>query len=533
MLEIAQPLVEWVRDWAGARGRTVWLDHAEFGFRPYDDTSGQAPSHVTLNVAPSTPEANDGLRWVVTEAWWSADVPKPRFNDVARWSLGNYVKTGIALGRHLEQRRVRLSKPADPTEPPLWARGVDLVNLWLLTWTGLYWAGFAFALPFILLLLLLSQVPLPAVQKFALVTGLQNFLDTNMADMEAVTNDQFVAADLRQRVWLALEWLAGQQCDELFVIAHSGGAVLAFESLCDRDLAQQERPDLATKVRKLFTLGEGLNKALEIAPDSRRLNLPLDRGIVWVDFWSAYDPVPVTRLDARFDSLPGKVGGPLPRSIEVTNQMDLATDHGLYWSNDEQVLAHLAGEIEPALAHMWPATSTVEVAARARRERVSLLVALRLWAILLALATMVCRGLPVLQTNGATIWGLASALPGVDGVVEIVAGVLDKVNAPGWVAGWLASAGYTVIGAAVVVAIFWLLQQVFVNAVWDEWDTRMRRAFRTGAAPARLPRVRLAVWPLALIGAALWLGGWPALAGAAAVAALLSLGVLARYLAGR
>ena len=45
------------------------------------------------------------------------------------------------------------------------------------------------------------------------------------------------------------------------------------------------------RVRKLITVGCGLNKVWDVAPATlARLYKPVEGGIYWLDFWGSYDP---------------------------------------------------------------------------------------------------------------------------------------------------------------------------------------------------------------------------------------------------
>ncbi|MDE3077997.1 MAG: hypothetical protein KGJ86_21440, partial [Chloroflexota bacterium] len=372
LLEMGAPLLQWVLDWMRLRGRTAWLERGGLATAETDDLSSLPPAHVSLRVEPSVPDAGDGLHWIMAEAWWAASVQKPRLSDISSWTFCNFVRCGFDLNKHLTDRRVRLAHPRG-TDPELWARAVDLANNVLTS--ALFWVGFVVAIPFVALALILTQVPVPAIQKFTVVHVLEAFLNSNMADMQALVQDEVQAASIRGRILRALEWLVRQGCSELYVIAHSGGVVAAFETLCQASNPEQERPEIVRRVKKFFSLGEGLNKAWLIDGQQPRWRIPLEPSIAWRDFWSAYDPVPVTPLRQELRTLQSQSSNPIT-SLQVTNRMDLATDHGAYWHNDEQVISRMAQEIdaaEPGESQFVLPRLAEHV--RQRRRRVSVLVA--------------------------------------------------------------------------------------------------------------------------------------------------------------
>src|SRR4029079_8535428 len=126
------------------------------------------------------------------------------------------------------------------------------------------------------------------------------------------------------------------------------------------------------KTRKLLTFGAGLNKSWLLAPRLARLFGPLRGDIAGVDTWASYDPVPAGPLDPhRHRVVAGESGDrgctiddvyqpnpPRPlESVQVTNNMNVMTDYGAYFTNDEQVVIRIAAEVsglDRTKSMFWP-----------------------------------------------------------------------------------------------------------------------------------------------------------------------------------
>ena len=140
----------------------------------------------------------------------------------------------------------------------------------------------------------------------------------------------------------AIRGLLAQGCGRIVIVAHSGGAIISFMTLCDRVFMDD-------RVDKLVTLGEGLALAWRIddayksmPPGSRLAGKPKDLrpNLRWTDFWATYDPAP---------------GGPIvaPAGVSVAdesrstiNRMSILEDHGSYWDNDEDFMIPLLQNID-------------------------------------------------------------------------------------------------------------------------------------------------------------------------------------------
>lgn len=548
-LDWSAPIVELLTDWraaaAGVPGASsdpasdriddpVW--RAEFAFNaaspPYLEIV--VPAHADL---PAT-------TWVLTEAWWAADLRPPslgRTIDYLRRRMGMVV-AGIAAG--YRDRAPRLHELAQATDvigegrPPLdWrlAERLDEIQSrtfgarpvgWLVGGLGaVSLAGYD----------LLRRIPIPVIRDFAARKMIDSFLVDWFGDLPVLLDDPVQSANVRARLARSIQRLVDDGCDAIVIVAHSGGALVTFETLLDPAYAH-------LPVDKLVTLGQGLGLAWRLAVDpavdaitpGHRLvgNLARVRpGLRWVDVWASYDPAPAGPLPERGGivaagtdraigaapvatvdgeetgapwlmqapvSLPGEPAPtPPPATImvesrPVTNEMNVLTDHGAYWANPEGFLIPLVRHLDAAQGDASASRFYRDRPDRTRRivwrrQRVSVLAAWGWLCSLGAIATML--GLVLLQAvgderlarGGHRVVSAWDRVPGheilsgpVVAVGTVVGALLDWLPLGG-IADALAGVGPVLLALALAVGLFYALAKVGV-ARWHDWDRRERRA---------------------------------------------------------
>ena len=220
------------------------------------------------------------------------------------------VVSGIAAGyRDRSPRLHELAQATDvigPGRPPLdWrlAERLDLIQSltfgarpvgWLVGGVGaIVLAGYD----------LLRRIPIPVVRDFAARKMIDSFLIDWFGDLPVLLDEPVQSANVRARLARSIQRLVDDGCDAIVIVAHSGGALVSFETLLDPAYEK-------LKVDKLVTLGQGLGLAWRLAADpgvkeitpGHRLvgNLARIRpGLRWVDVWASYDPAPAGPLPAR------------------------------------------------------------------------------------------------------------------------------------------------------------------------------------------------------------------------------------------
>jgi hypothetical protein len=479
LLDLGDPLFGWLQRWYAAfeSRAPARVGRTELSFAPVDVGQADRPPWTRFEL-PSH-------RWSLAEVWWSTSNRRPDLKTMLVWSWLHLWDIVRQLRASALERVDRLLRPeAHPTQPGRWVQVIDLLNgvglLVLYPLAAL--AGYAFLIP----LMLVAQIPIDTFQNWILLRLITPLLLIDAGEFRMFIEDEIQAANVRRRAADAVDWLVThEQCPDITLVAHSEGCAVSFGMLTDPEFAPQ-----AGHVRKLITLGEGLNKSWLVKPNLARLHGPLKGDIVWVDIWASYDPVPAGALDpppgvriyvptgAAADQLGDRT---TPVSLQVTNEMNVLSDHGGYWQNDEQVLPRLAAEIDcfdhersPFWAADWAS------AARKRRERIAIVALLRAVAISGAMATtagawlqLILRGVaPVISLNEVPGTWLMSAPVALLTMLE---SFLRAVFPPAAQLVDQALAFPVYAASLVIVAVGWRAGYHLVRWwLWDSWDRRAR-----------------------------------------------------------
>jgi hypothetical protein len=322
-------LLGWLQEWHKARGLPICVESSTLSY-------GE-PAERPARFVVGFPKWNNKQprSWVLAEAWWAARLEPPDFVTMILWS-GRVL--GGVMGRL--QRNIRLrylsTEVLSPDDVQV-SVGETLINgAAAIVVIVEFWIARILGYPLLLVLLILAHVPIPQVQDFVLLKGLRIFLLNGIGDAYTFLYDDIQAVHIRQSVPYAIKVLATDLgCDDIVVVAHSQGTVVALDALSSGAVEE------IGKVRKLITFGAALNTAWRLAPEMTcRLTGALPKEIDWIDVWSAYDEVGAGYLSNPSD--PNlKV-----TNVEVTNNMNIATDHGGYFTNREEFLSRVVQEID-------------------------------------------------------------------------------------------------------------------------------------------------------------------------------------------
>jgi hypothetical protein len=514
-LDWSRPIVDLLRAWRAGEGHPGDpVVRAQFSFSP------AGPPILELAIPP-TPDLPAG-RWLVTEAWWAADLRAPALATVVaylRTRLGRVV-AGIADGYRRREATWRDRRGAGGgIETARWA--------WIERLDSLQARAFGLGLlvgPLTLvgsLVLaaygLLRKIPIGPIRDFAELRIIDSFLVDWFGDLPVLLDDPVQVANVRARVADAIDRLRLEGADAIVLVAHSGGALVSFETLLDP--AYLDRP-----VDKLITLGQGLSLGWRLESDPIGPASPPPPGdrllgdiaavrpnLRWVDVWASYDPAPAGPL-RPVEGVPLEVldppladaalaghrppGAPLVvESRAVTNRMNVLDDHGSYWENDEGFLVPLVRHLDAARGPAGAARFYRDADLRAdrierRRERVAVLAAWDwLCSLNAALALAILGVLEIaarstaLGSAGNAVAGLLAVVPGhevltgpVDAFGRLAGGLGDSVGA-GALLDAVGRLGPPLLGAALVVALFGVIA-AGGNRRWDAWDRQERAAGR-------------------------------------------------------
>lgn len=407
---VATALARFLQDRLGRDN--VWLEARLEG--------QEGPARVSLTFRHQQGGRSKKERWELAEVWWAQAFRPPRLLSIITWVLWQlweqtlWTLRGfwrVLRGRYVAWRRTTLPDGTFVPSSPLRDWPIILYDALAAPFWGLmFLLGFFLVLPLVVLLWVLEQVhPLANVLPGLLRVGHQAadyLLTAYIGDVVAYLEDPIAAGAIRQEFRSALRSLA-DRCDDIYVLGHSWGAVVAYDALCQRDESQ----DGLARVRKLITVGAGLNRARRLSPALRRARLPA--GVRWVDIFARYDIVPAG--PARHDGCTGDRRCPVGHRL-VSNHDSVLADHVTYWENVEEVLAQLADEIEdgspPAAFHRSEEQSSDDGRQRKRRLIPLSLLRLAAWGLPLAFFALLTAnaydfrndfiglllGVPVVQT---------------------------------------------------------------------------------------------------------------------------------------
>ncbi len=276
--------------------------------------------------------------------------------------------------------------------------------------------------PLVFALLLIAQVPIPSFQRFVLLELVRPLLVDRIGDFWIYLHDYPQAMHIRRAVEETIDFLAAREgCTDIVVVAHSQGTVVTYDALTSAGIEHIDR------VRTLITVGAALNRVWTLEGDVKILHGTLPAHIRWVDIRASYDPVPGEALTRFRDRA---------HNVEITNSMNVLTDHDDYWRNPDEFLARVAQEVdvaatpapgdEPAKhesSRFWPGEQRERLLLARRSDRTYALVFWRIAAFLLLGAALVQRmkgldpqGNPALATrisqDGRAYWGALRAIPG-------------------------------------------------------------------------------------------------------------------------
>jgi hypothetical protein len=234
----------------------------------------------------------------------------------------------------------------------------------------IYVASMALIIPLLLFVWVLAMVAdIPKVSDFAnyIKVRLDPFLVGSLGSIKVFMDEPTQARIMRRRLEEVLDKVQENSYEngqEIYVIAHSAGAPIAYETLVLN--AGESRN---TGIIKLITIGSIMSLVRRVKTCRSSLKSPLT-GISWINIWTRYDPVLAGPLPPRrstrrilpriivkwrwliwwvpmnfFKRRPKPQIGLPDKDIPVSNEGDPFNDHSSYWDNEHQVIPSLISEI--------------------------------------------------------------------------------------------------------------------------------------------------------------------------------------------
>jgi hypothetical protein len=505
LIEFGEPLVGWLDGWLskGKEAATSSGDKARAGAAQIlvREADPSAPAHSAVTLRPQGDDRDHV--WLLAEARWDEAFTPPAFRQVLLWALSVVPWTVLTqfIGPVIDESQL-LRRDLGQIVRFFWNIAASIF-LALIVAVVLQTVALA--------ILVLSIIPLDPVRE--VVGKLQRFASTSVGDLYMVLMSPIQRAALTSAVQRDIDWLRGQGCERIVVIAHSQGGYVAYQALADPwfrpvesfitfgsgliRLTESEQAKrngwliwaLVGTVGALLALRfsiDGILGTLEFTPKQqvgafafavgllmsiglivairrygereRVANLPVP--IPWVDYLTHEDPV-----------LNGRPGPRLPthvKTIWVQNHASVVADHGSYWKNSDQFVAQVAakvGNLDPDL-DLLNAGPTPErgVGAHLRRSwarrhaRIAALKSVRL-PIAIATAALLAIRSDQLATVGTQVASLFTWFPSV--IVSWLPDVVESVIP-------IAVAHVAYVGAAVIVGLSLLAYRIGVS-LWEGW----------------------------------------------------------------
>ena len=319
-------------------------------------------------------------------------------------------------------------------------------------------------LPLAAILWFLSVNPLRRFLPKAIQTTYElvaNVLTRHVGDLSVYLDDAWEAARIQEVFACRLKAMTEQEADERFVIAHSMGAVVAYEGLlrAARDSAEREPV-------RFVAVGAALNRARRLVPpqEACRLKGPLSAWVRLTYIAARHDPVTLGDLDPSVEWAVNP-----PDSLEVVNQEDIFSDHTTYWNNAEEVVAPILGMISGGRL-------SVQLQKGYRRLRVTVLAAVKGVAWLLPAAAFVWMSTTgwseafAAWAYGKAVLGaplrLITATPAASQPLLQANDFLDVFGGR-WTLEHLA---LPLLASAYVAVAVGIVYNLVVKTLWDLWD---------------------------------------------------------------
>ncbi|HKP52320.1 MAG TPA: hypothetical protein VJ183_06675 [Chloroflexia bacterium] len=433
------PLFKWFRSWltgkprafdcgsdvstadAGTEGKSLtglpyhcaYLSDARM-VRPIPG-EGDAPPYTRMyfqtkkgKISPEDPH------WILAESHWAQEFAAPTYGQIVRWGLGvapvliEQTGTRILLKELPDLIRKRVSRMRETI--PRWlkvtvAGPLAAVIVGLVTILG-YPLLFVSGLLAQVVLLLVSVLGfIPPLQ--GLVVKIQTSLANGFGDAYLAAANEVQLEAMISQIRRDIEWLAGKgelqgKCEEIAVIAHSGGTEISYQALTQAWPTRETSLDKCIlfvsygtaiskidKLRKLWQERDALfwltiGRLLSLVPvvvaliglmqeniagtawepiiiGSAELGVVLQlvmwrlghryveqkgeqfhpvmpHNVNWIDYAAPLDIVPDEDLKARVSGTNRLV----PITVRVNNLHSILKDHDWFWNNDEEYIGDVA-----------------------------------------------------------------------------------------------------------------------------------------------------------------------------------------------
>jgi hypothetical protein len=363
------------------------------------DISGN-PSSVTLEI---TSPYGDKTTWRCQEAYWNDAFPPPQATQVLWWGLnqnlrkqiGSIIKilmdpTNKALPTENErQKEKQKAKSGKKTGAVELGR---TPKIQVVAKSGLV-SGIALILLTPLAYLLLALIWLlhfipsigPLDKIINWIRKLDPFISSSIGDIKRYVDHEIWSANAKKRLEdIVLNMLKDSDIKDITIVAHSMGAVLAYDTLTEGSRIAEAIEGSGGSISKKITLvsvGGAINRVFALISqkgyEHLQINKPLAKVITyygvdtykgrlqdkfyWLDIFARKDPVPAGPIAQDIIEKKAQIH-PLDQMKErmVINKDSLIFDHNSYWGNMELVMPRITRAINGGEEDPWPEAGITE-----------------------------------------------------------------------------------------------------------------------------------------------------------------------------
>ena len=378
------------------------------------DVSGSPPT-VTLQI---TSPYGEEATWLCREAFWNDAFPPPQPTQVLLWALHQNLPDQLrSFLRMLRDplnedlpTAIEREKEEDKKKNNIVTTGVVTlskktrlpVRVKSGVVSGIVIIPLALLIYILLILIWLAHfIHLPIFGTLDKIIGwilkADPFISTSFGDVKRYTDHQIWSANARARLEnIVIGMLHDCDIKDITIVAHSLGAVLAYDALTEGGNIAEAVAKLEASARKkitFITVGAGINRVFSILlrPDSRKsrhnktdevrcddspVNNRLAKVITgcgddkytgaledkffWLDIFARRDPVPAGPIAEKIVKIANINPKSQMKEREVINKDNVVFDHVSYWENKELVMPRIVRAINGGKEYPWKQAGITE-----------------------------------------------------------------------------------------------------------------------------------------------------------------------------
>ena len=284
--------------------------------------------------------------WKFIEYHWAEEFTKPSVIKTYSWIssqlMAHYKSMEKGLQRSKEDKRPDSDGNQDVAVSRRYQRVASLLYLWLIRIFR------RISYPVILFLMVMAfgaRSKMPVIAQF-IIKRLDGFAVGYLGDIYMYFEDAIQAAKIRSGLTELLHKLGDDtDIDKVIVVAHSTGAVIAYESITDinDDVGNSSAQNIKDKLETLITFGAILNMSWnEGIVEHGRFKNDLPNDLHWYNLWTRYDYGAAGDINAGRHAW---LDEDILADYRASNLGSPARDHTSYWENREQLHALVLEEL--------------------------------------------------------------------------------------------------------------------------------------------------------------------------------------------